>query len=67
MLAGALFIRTWEGGEALLLAMDARCYDGKLGIPGELRPISLLALAAALLYTGFILGVSLSTGGLVLV
>ena len=67
MLAGALFIRTWEGGEALLLAMDARCYDGKLDIPGELRPISLLALAAALLYTAIILGVLLSTGGIALI
>lgn len=66
MLAGALFIRTWESGEALVLAMDARCYDGKLGIPGKTRPLSLSALAAALLYIGAILGISLSTGGLVL-
>ena len=67
MLAGALFIRTWESGEALVLAMDARCYDGKLGIPGKTRPISLSALAAALLYIGAIFGISLSTGGLVLI
>jgi len=67
MLAGALFIRTWESGEALVLAMDARCYDGKLGIPGETRPVSLSALATALLYIGAVFGVSLSTGGLVLV
>lgn len=66
MLAGALFIRTWESGEALVLAMDARCYDGKLGIPGETRPVSLFALSAALLYLGAVLGISLSTGGLVL-
>ncbi len=67
MLAGALFIRTWESGEALVLAMDARCYDGKLGIPGETRPVSFIALAATLLYLGAVFGVSLRTGGLVLV
>ena len=33
----------------------------------ELRPISLLALAAALLYTAIILGVLLSTGGIALI
>ncbi len=67
MLAGALFIRTWESGEAMMLAMDARCYDGRLGIPGEARPVSFLALATALFYLGAVLGVSLSTGGTVLV
>lgn len=67
MLAGALFIRTWESGEVLMLAMDARCYDGKLGIPGETRPASALAFAAALLYIGTVFGVSLSTGGIALV
>ncbi|WP_214020480.1 cobalt ECF transporter T component CbiQ [Methanoculleus sp.] len=67
MLAGALFIRTWESGEALVLAMDARCYDGRLGFPGEARPVSALALAAALLYLSAVFGVSLSTGGLVIV
>ncbi|WP_292520957.1 cobalt ECF transporter T component CbiQ [Methanoculleus sp.] len=64
MLAGALFLRTWESGEALVLAMDARGYDGKLGIPGEARTVSFPALAAALLYISAVLGVSLSTGGL---
>jgi len=67
MLAGALFIRTWESGEALVLAMDARCYDGRLGIPGDTRPISVLALAGGLLYLSAVLGVSLFTGGVVLV
>jgi len=67
MLAGALFIQTWESGEALVLAMDARCYDGKLGIPGETRPISTLALATAVLYIGAVFSISLSTGGLVLI
>ncbi|MDV4342285.1 cobalt ECF transporter T component CbiQ [Methanoculleus sp. YWC-01] len=67
MLAGVLFIRTWESGEALMLAMDARCYDGRLGIPADSRPVSIPALATALLYLSAVFGVSLSTGGPVLV
>ncbi|HOB17675.1 MAG TPA: cobalt ECF transporter T component CbiQ [Candidatus Methanoculleus thermohydrogenotrophicum] len=67
MLAGALFLRTWESGEALVLAMDARCYDGKLGIPGEARPLSPLSLVAVLVYLGTVLGVSLKTGDLLLI
>ncbi|MDD2262927.1 cobalt ECF transporter T component CbiQ [Methanoculleus sp. UBA303] len=67
MLSGALFLRTWESGEALVLAMDARCYDGRLCIPGDTRPVSCFALAAALLYIGVVFGASLCTGGLVLV
>lgn len=66
MLAGALFLRTWESGEALVLAMDARCYDGKLGMPSDARPVSYTAVAVVLLYIGTVLGVSLRTGGLVL-
>ncbi|MDN7012416.1 cobalt ECF transporter T component CbiQ [Methanoculleus sp. FWC-SCC3] len=67
MLAGALFIRTWESGEALVLAMDARCYDGRLGIPGDSRPIPVPALAGGFLYLSAVLGVSLFTGGVVIV
>jgi len=67
MLAGALFLRTWESGEALILAMDARCYDGRLTLPGEPRSISATAVAAALLYLLAALGILLSTGGLTLI
>lgn len=30
MLTSVLFLRSWEQGERLVLAMDCRCYDGKL-------------------------------------
>jgi len=30
MLSSVLFLRSWEQGERLVLAMDSRCYDGKL-------------------------------------
>jgi len=64
MLAGALFIRTWESGEALVMAMDARCYDGVLAVPEESQTVSGLSLALALAYLGAVLWVSLTTGGL---
>ena len=32
MLSSVLFLRAWEQGERLIIAMDARCYDGKLDI-----------------------------------
>ncbi|MDD1674461.1 MAG: cobalt ECF transporter T component CbiQ [Methanomicrobiales archaeon] len=30
MLGAMLFLRSWDRGEDLVLAMDARCYDGKM-------------------------------------
>jgi len=32
ILSGVLFLRAWEQGERLIVAMDARCYDGKLSL-----------------------------------
>jgi cobalt/nickel transport system permease protein len=32
ILSGILFLRAWEQGERLIVAMDARCYDGKLSL-----------------------------------
>ena len=38
-LCGAAFIASWDAGEDLIRAMDARCYDGKFALLGETRPI----------------------------
>jgi cobalt/nickel transport system permease protein len=49
---GAAFIASWDAGDDLIRAMDARCYDGKFALLGENRPVelrSLLALCAFLL------------------
>lgn len=64
MLAGTLFIRTWESGEALIMAMDARCYDGLLAVPEENQTVSGLSLTVALVYIGTMLWVSLTSGGM---
>ena len=38
-LCGAAFIASWDAGEDLIRAMDARCYDGKFALLGENRPV----------------------------
>ncbi len=50
-LCGAAFIASWDAGEDLVQAMDARCYTGKFAVLGENRPVErgpLLALFAFL-------------------
>jgi cobalt/nickel transport system permease protein len=43
-LCGAAFIASWNSGEDLIRAMDARCYDGKFAILGETRPVEYMPL-----------------------
>jgi len=52
MLASVLFLRSWEQGERLVLAMDSRCYDGKLNImeqAGKATSLQMLIVAVYLL------------------
>jgi cobalt/nickel transport system permease protein len=44
MLCGAAFIASWDAGEDLVRAMDARCYDGKFALLGENRPVEMIPL-----------------------
>jgi cobalt/nickel transport system permease protein len=46
MMCGAAFIASWDAGDDLIRAMDARCYDGKFALIGENRPVELRPLAA---------------------
>jgi cobalt/nickel transport system permease protein len=50
MLAAMLFLRSWEKGEDLLRAMDARCYDGKLNVMNREGPVPRKALIAVAAY-----------------
>jgi cobalt/nickel transport system permease protein len=54
MMAGTLFLRTMEQGEKLYTAMDARCYDGRLSLFEEKRPIKVQELLATSGYVTFI-------------
>lgn len=61
-LCGAAFIASWDAGDDLIRAMDARCYDGKFALLGENRPVErvpglavagfLLISAAVVMVTG---------------
>jgi cobalt/nickel transport system permease protein len=60
MLASVLFIRAWERGERLMVAMDSRCYSGRMPV-GELGSVRQSHLAVAVIYilsiTAFLLAV----------
>lgn len=52
-LCGSVFIASWNAGEDLVRAMDARCYEGRFAVLGETGPVQLFPLAAV---TVFLLG-----------
>ncbi|OPY52737.1 MAG: Energy-coupling factor transporter transmembrane protein EcfT [Methanosaeta sp. PtaU1.Bin112] len=57
MLSSVLFLRSWEQGERLIVAMDCRCYDGKLDLmdQGErAKPAAIIAVAVYLIATAAI-------------
>lgn len=41
-LCGAAFIASWDAGDDLIRAMDARCYNGKFALIGENRPMEIV-------------------------
>jgi cobalt/nickel transport system permease protein len=50
MLASVLFLRAWEQGERLMVAMDSRCYDGHLDVMERDLPASKAAVITATCY-----------------
>ena len=44
MLGSTLFIRSWEQGDKLFLAMNSRCYEGKMTLFEVHRPVKSTAL-----------------------
>ncbi|MEZ5334543.1 MAG: cobalt ECF transporter T component CbiQ [Methanolobus sp.] len=50
MLGTNLFIRSWEQGEKIFISMNARCYDGKLIMLEEKRPVKMPEAMLALVY-----------------
>ena len=61
MLAGTLFIRSWEQGEKLYLAMNSRCYDGKLAMFTPKNPISTPEFLITSLYLVSIIALFITT------
>ena len=64
MLASTLFIRTWEQGEKLYIAMNSRCYDGKISIFKDTNPISLSEAVVSISYLLFIIILTYTTRNL---
>ena len=64
MLAGAVFLRAWRSADELVLAMDARCYDGQLE-PSTEQPALRLphVLGAAAVLGPLLLAVALWPAG----
>jgi cobalt/nickel transport system permease protein len=50
MLSSVLFLRSWEQGERLIVAMDSRCYDGKLDLMDQAAGAKPRAILAAAVY-----------------
>lgn len=45
-MCGSVFIASWDSGEDLIRAMDARCYSGKFAVMGETRRVEVLPCLA---------------------
>ncbi|WP_407354963.1 cobalt ECF transporter T component CbiQ [Methanolobus sp. WCC5] len=67
MLGTNLFIRSWEQGEKLYLAMNSRCYDGKLIMYDEKRPVKMPELLLTGAYFTVVLAVFWFTRGVSLI
>jgi cobalt/nickel transport system permease protein len=61
MLGAMLFIRAWKQGEELLVAMDARCYDGKLELSPERGGLQARTVAPAAAYLIACTGIAVMT------
>jgi cobalt/nickel transport system permease protein len=49
-LCGSVFIASWEAGEDLIRAMDARCYDGRFAMLAECPPVEVRTFIPAVTY-----------------
>ena len=65
MLGAMLFIRAWKEAEDLVIAMDSRCYDGKLELPGLQSPPKPAAIASTAGYLGLCIAVAVMTSTIV--
>lgn len=60
-LAGAVFIASWEAGEDLTRAMEARCYDGRFAVQGEEKPPGLPSTIAVAVFLAVSAGIVVVT------
>ncbi len=65
-LCGAAFIASWDAGDDLIRAMDARCYDGKFAVMGENRPVEGIPVLAVVFFLATAVFVVTVSGNLTL-
>ena len=61
MLSSVLFLRAWEQGERLIIAMDARCYNGKLNTMEQREGAEPKAIFAVFGYISIIAAIAVLT------
>jgi cobalt/nickel transport system permease protein len=61
-LCGAAFIASWDAGNDLIQAMDARCYDGKFAMLGESGPVKQKPLLAVVTFLSLSTAVVIISG-----
>ncbi len=66
-LCGAAFIASWNAGDDLVRAMDARCYAGKFALIKKSRPIEFVPCLVVITFLTFSLMVVMTTGTITLV
>jgi cobalt/nickel transport system permease protein len=64
MLCGSVFIGSWDAGEDLVRAMDARCYAGQFAELGEVRPVEARPLLVVISFLLVSSAIVLSTGNI---
>jgi cobalt/nickel transport system permease protein len=67
MLGTNLFIRSWEQGEKLYLSMNSRCYDGKMILLEEKRPVRMPEALLTCSYFALVLFTFFYTRGMSLI
>jgi len=67
MLGTSLFIRAWEQGEKLYVSMNSRCYDGRLILMEEKKPIKRSDIILTVAYFILVLIVFYSTKNILLI
>ncbi len=66
MLCSVLFLRSWEQGERLIVAMDSRCYDGKLDLMEPAEGAKGWAILAVAAYLAAATAIAVLTRGVIL-
>jgi cobalt/nickel transport system permease protein len=66
-MCGAVFIASWNAGEDLIRAMDARCYDGKFALLGENRPVERIPCLAVVVFLVLSIAVVIVSGTITII